>query len=143
MTVTLYNNKSSGNTINKTLDTVQTDITATAKGVIDVDKPSLLLDYSSMNFNYFYISDFGRYYNVTSRQLLPGSHILLTGESDPLQSFAAGIETLDVLVIRAEDLALREPEVADERIPMANDVIYDMIAGDTIMAGENYILGVC
>lgn len=143
MTVTLYNNKSSSNTINKTLDTVQTDITATAKGVIDVDKPSLLLDYSSMNFNYFYISDFGRYYNVTSRQLLPGSHILLTGESDPLQSFAAGIEALDVLVIRAEDLSLREPEVADERIPLANDVIYDMTAGDTIMAGENYILGVC
>lgn len=143
MTVTLYNNKSGSNVLNKSYEVVQSGITATARGAVDVDRPALLLNYNSVNFNYFYISEFGRFYNISSRSLLPGGHILLSGESDPLESFASSVGNLEVLVTRAEDLSMREPDIADERIPLANDVVYDMTAGDVIMASENYVIGVC
>lgn len=117
MTVTLYNNKSASNVLYKSFDTVQNNITATAKGAIDVDRPALLLDYSSLNFNYFYISEFGRYYNVISRLLMPGKHIFVTGESDPLQSFAASIAALDnVLAVRNEDKNKWQKEIPDSNM---------------------------
>ena len=70
MTVTLYNCSSASNVLNKNYSVVQNNITATAKGAIDVDRPVLILDYNSLDFNYFHISEFGRYYNVTSRTLV-------------------------------------------------------------------------
>lgn len=114
MTVTLYNVKSASNVLHRKYDTVQTNITATARGAVDVDRPTLLLDYSSMNFNYFYIAEFGRYYNVSSRALLPGEHILLSGESDPLESFSAAVYALDnVLAVRNEDINKWDKDIPD------------------------------
>lgn len=103
MTVTLYNCTSASNVLNKKMTKVQDNINATAKGVIDVDRPALLLDYSSVDFNYMYIQEFSRYYFVTSRALMPGEHIMISGESDPLESFKAGVRDLDVLAVRNED----------------------------------------
>lgn len=133
MTVTLYNCSSASNVLNKNYSVVQNGITATAKGAVDVDRPALLLDYNSLDFNYFYISEFGRYYNVTSRSLIPGKHILLTGESDPLESFAASISNLDVLVVRAENESLRNSEYADSMIPLESDMQLDKIVCDTVI----------
>ena len=114
MTVTLYNNKSASNVLHKSYDKVQDNILATAKGAVDVDRPSLLLNYSSMDFNYFHISEFGRFYNVTSRSLLPGGHILISGESDPLESFASAVYNLEnVLCVRNEDAAKWNKEIPD------------------------------
>lgn len=141
MTVTLYNCTSAANVLNKTYTVVQNNITATAKGAIDVDRPALLLDYNSLNFNYFYISEFGRYYNVTSRSLVPGKHILLIGESDPLESFASAISNLDVLAVRAEDLSLRTADYADGMIPLESDMQIDKVTGDTVIgSGSGYIV---
>lgn len=141
MTVTLYNCTSAANVLNKSYSVVQNNITATAKGAIDVDRPALILDYNSLNFNYFHISEFGRYYNVTSRSLIPGKHILLTGESDPLESFAAEIANLDVLAVRAEDLSLRTADYADSMIPLESDMQIDKVTGDTVIgSGSGYIV---
>lgn len=141
MTVTLYNCTSASNVLNKTYTVVQNNITATAKGTVDVDRPVLLLDYNSLDFNYFHISEFGRYYNVTSRSLIPGKHILLTGESDPLESFASQIADLDVLAVRAESESLRNPELADGMIPLESDMQIDKITGDTVIgAGSGMIV---
>lgn len=137
MTVTLYNVSSGSNVLNKSYTIVQENITATVKGRIDVDNPELLLDYSSMDFNYFYVSDFGRYYNVTSRSLESGQHIRLIGQSDPLESFASQIEGLDVLVTRAEDPALRSPELSDNSIPLESDMQLDKIIGDSVIGSGN------
>lgn len=103
MTVTLYNNKSASNVLGKSYDTVQSNITATAKGVVDVDNPVLLLNYSSLNFNYVQISEFGRFYFVTSRALEPGGHIRIMCKSDPLESFKTSIKACDGLAVRNED----------------------------------------
>lgn len=137
MTVDLLNVSSASSVLNKSYTIVQKNISATVKGRIDVDNPELLLDYSSMDFNYFYVSDFGRYYNVTSRSLESGQHIRVTGQSDPLESFASGIEGLEVLVTRAEDPALRSPELADNSIPLESDMQLDKIIGDSVIGSGN------
>lgn len=103
MTVTLYNNKSASNVLGKSYDTVQSNITATAKGIVDVDNPVLLLNYSSLDFNYVHISEFNRFYFVTSRALEPGGRIRILCKSDPLESFKTAIKACDGLAVRNED----------------------------------------
>lgn len=137
MTVNLYNCSSASNVLNKSYSVVQNNITATAKGIVDVDNPTLLLDYSSLDFNYFYITEFSRYYNVTSRSLEQGSHIRVTGQSDPLESFAAQIGAIPVLVTRAEDPALRDPDLADNAIPIVSDIQLDKVTGDEVIGSGN------
>ena len=66
MTVRLYNCSSAPDVLGKSYTLVQ-EVTATIKGTMDVDQPTLLLNYSSMNFNYFYIAETGRYYNLAVR----------------------------------------------------------------------------
>lgn len=146
MTVTLYNCSSASNVLNKTYTAItETPITATAKGSIDVDNPVLLLDYSSMDFNYFYIAEFGRYYNVTSRSLTPGQKILLSGQSDPLESFASQIGSLEPLIVRCEESEYRNRYLADSSIPIPSDPQYEVIEGEEIisaLSAGNYIIGV-
>lgn len=137
MTVNLYNCSSASNVLNKSYSVVQNNITATAKGIVDVDNPTLLLDYSSLDFNYFYITEFGRYYNVTSRSLEQGQHIRVTGQSDPLESFASQIGAIPVLVTRAEDPALRDPDLADNAIPIVSDIQLDKVTGDEVIGSGN------
>lgn len=144
MTVHLYNCSSGSNVLNKSYSVVQSDISATAKGPVDVDQPALILNYSSMNFNYFYISDFGRYYNVISRNLTEGQHIQVTGQSDPLESFASQIAGLTVTAVRCEDTAYRSPELADNAVPLESDMQIDKVIGDNVIGDGNgmIILGV-
>lgn len=132
MTVRLYNCSSAPDVLGKSYTLVQ-EVTATIKGTMDVDQPTILLDYSSMNFNYFYIAETGRFYNVLSRNLENGEHIRLTGQSDPLESFRTGIEDLDVLAVRCEDQSFRSAEVADSNIPIESDLQLDKIVGDTVI----------
>ena len=136
MTVTLYNCTSDPNVLNKNYTVVQSNISATAKGAVDVDRPVLLLNYSSMDFNYFYVAEFNRFYNVFSRSLIPGQHIVITGESDPIESFRSSIADLDVLAVRCEDSANRSAEIADNNIPIESDLQYDKVIGDTVITNS-------
>lgn len=143
MTVRLYNCSSAPDVLGKSYTLVQ-EVTATIKGTMDVDQPTLLLNYSSMDFNYFYIVETGRYYNILSRNLEEGKHIRLTGQSDPLESFRTGIEGLEVLAVRCEDSAYRSAEIADSNIPLESDMQIDKIVGDTVITDSAgmIILGV-
>lgn len=132
MTVRLYNCSSAPDVLGKSYTLVQ-EVTATIKGTMDVDQPTLLLNYSSMDFNYFYIAETGRYYNVLSRNLENGEHIRLTGQSDPLESFRSAIADLDVLAVRCEDTAYRSPDIADNNVPIESDLQLDKIIGDTVI----------
>lgn len=146
MTVTLYNNKSPANVLNKDYEAVLQDpVTATARGAVDIDRPVLLLSCCVLNFNYFYVSEFGRFYNVTSRSLVPGEHILVTGESDPLESFAASVGSLECLIVRAEDPSMRERYFTDQCIPIPADPQYEVIEGEEIISSLSsgmYVIGV-
>lgn len=142
MTVTLYNNSSSYNVLHKALGAAVASVTATVKGSCSIDSPTLLLNYNSAaSFNYFYVSEWGRYYRVKDRLLVPGEHMMISGVSDPIQSFNSGIAGLDVLAARCEDLSVRSPELADNAIPLESDIQLDKVIGDTVIgAGSGYIV---
>lgn len=139
MTVSLYNCSDAYNKLNKTFGDPVASVTAQLKGVVDVDQPTFLLDYSSTNFNYF--SAFGRYYAVTDRSVQPGDRIQVTGLSDPLASFASDINSMEVFAVRAEDLTVRSPELADNNIPLESDMQLDKITGGKVIgSGSGYIV---
>lgn len=141
MIVTLYNCSSGSDVLNKTYTAVGTSVTATVKGSIDIDQPTLLLEYTSVDFNYFYVDTFDRYYNVLSRSLEEGKHIRITGQSDPLESFRSQIAALEVLAVRCEDLQYRSAEIADNNVPLESDMQLDKVIGDTVIgSGDGYIV---
>ena len=145
MTVTLYNNSSAYNVLYKNLGQAVASVTATIKGSCSIDNPSLLLNYNNAAaFNYFYVSEWSRYYRVTNRMLVPGVHMMITGISDPVQSFNSSIAALPVFIVRAEDTKLRSPELADTLIPMPSKTEYLTRNTQSIVGtGEgNYVIGV-
>lgn len=142
MTVTLYNNSSAYNVLYKSMGEAIASVTATVKGSCSIDNPTLLLNHNSAaSFNYFYVSDWGRYYKVSNRLLVPGEHMMVSGISDPVQSFNTGIAGLDVLAARCEDLSVRSPELADNAIPLESDIQIDKVTGDQVIgSGSGYIV---
>ena len=142
MTVTLYNNSSAYNVLYKNFGQAIASVTATVKGSCSVDNPTLLLNYqTAASFNYFYVSDWGRYYKVTNRMLIPGEHMMISGQSDPIASFSAGIAGLDVYVVRSEDLNVRSPELADPAVPVESDMQLDKVTGEKVIGtGSGYIV---
>ena len=142
MTVPLYNTSSAYNVLYKSLGEAIASVTATVKGSCSIDNPTLLLDYNSAaSFNYFYVSEWNRYYRVSNRLLVPGEHMMVSGISDPVQSFNSGIAGLDVLAARCEDITYRSPELADNAIPLESDIQLDKVTGDTVIgSGSGYIV---
>lgn len=142
MTVTLYNNSSAYNVLHKNFGQAIASVTAAVKGSCSVDNPTLLLNYqNASSFNYFYVSEWGRYYKVTNRMLVPGEHMMISGQSDPIASFAGSIAGLDVYAVRCEDLTARSPELADPAVPVESDMQLDKVTGDTVIGiGSGYIV---
>lgn len=145
MTVTLYNNSSAYNVLHKSMGEAVASVTATVKGSCSIDNPSLLLNYNSAaGFNYFYVSEWSRYYRVTNRMLVPGEHMMISGQCDPIASFAGSIAGLEVYAVRCEDITVRSPELADNAIPQESDIQLDKVTGDTVIGSGSgmIILGV-
>ena len=145
MTVTLYNNSSAYNVLHKSMGEAVASVTATVKGSCSIDNPSLLLNYNSAaSFNYFYVSEWSRYYRVTNRMLVPGERMMISGQCDPIASFAGSIAGLDVYAVRCEDITVRSPELADNAIPQESDIQLDKVTGDTVIGSGSgmIVLGV-
>ena len=146
MTVTLYNNSSAYNVLYKAMGEAIASVTATVKGSCSIDNPTLLLNYNSAaSFNYFHVAEWGRYYKVTNRLLVPGEHMMISGISDPIESFKAGIANLEPLIVRAEDPELRNRYLADQSIPIPQDPQYEVIEGEEIISSLSsgmYVIGV-
>lgn len=142
MTVTLYNNSSAYNVLHKNFGQAIASVTATVKGSCSVDNPTLLLNYqNAASFNYFYVSEWGRYYRVTNRMLVPGEHMMISAQSDPIASFAGSIAGLDVYAVRCEDLTARSPELADPAVPIESDMQLDKVIGASVIGtGSGYIV---
>lgn len=142
MTVTLYNNSSAYNVLHKNFGQAVASVTATVKGSCSIDNPTLLLNYNSAAaFNYFYVSEWSRYYRVTNRMLVPAEHMMISGQSDPIASFAGSIAGLDVYAVRCEDQTVRSPELADPAVPVESDMQLDKVTGDSVIGtGSGYIV---
>lgn len=100
MDITLCNNLSENNIINKTIEEVQPITGAVIKGEISVETPTLILEYDGdmQSINYFKIPEFERCYYITEIVNLPGSRYQLKGKTDVLESFKADILLLDAII---------------------------------------------
>lgn len=104
MTVNLYSCTSAPNTLYKSKTLAGSAITAHIKGSCDIERPSLILDWKGVDFNYVEISTWNRYYYVTGITALPGDMTQISLQSDPVESVAAQIYALPALAVRNEDI---------------------------------------
>ena len=79
--------------------------------------PVLKLLAGKVNFNYIEITQFGRKYFVGSSESISGGHSLLHCHVDVLDSFKSGIDELECLVLRNEDINKWKRDMKDGAIP--------------------------
>lgn len=99
MDVILYNNASEPNEINKALTQVDT-ASATIKGNISYETPTLILNYDVVahNINYVKITELDRCYFITETQNLSGGRYEVRCKVDVLESFKNAILGLQAIV---------------------------------------------
>lgn len=106
MNITLFNNTSGTNVLNKSITQLSGGIVGTVKDESNVVDPTIIMskDVTTLypNFNYFYIHDFDRYYYVTDKTIEHGRTVI-TGHCDPLMSFADEIKNLTIIAERASN----------------------------------------
>lgn len=106
MNVTLCNNASEANIINKSI-TDLAERSCTVKGNVSLEAPIILLEYDSTNMpvvNYMKIPDFNRCYFVTEVIALTGGRYEIHGKVDVLESFKTAILQLAAIVDKQEGL---------------------------------------
>lgn len=101
ISITTYKNTSDNNTLNKTLETIGSNITAVLKDDTDILQPTLILSGNvSQSFNYVYISTFNRYYFVTSRTYAQQRYYIQL-QIDVLMTYNTAISNLTVIANRS------------------------------------------
>lgn len=147
MTFQFGTNSSANECIHKTVS-LGSDISCIVKDPIDVISPYLIVKDTEVNLtdNYAKSSDTGRYYFIVVEDL-PGGRRGVQCTVDPLMSFAAGIDALEVNVERYEGAT--ESDIYDSGVCLTarNEVVIESFIGcEFIKAADNnartYILTV-
>ena len=148
MTFQFGTNSSANETIHKTIS-LGSDISCIVKNPIDVMSPYLIVKDTEVNLtdNYAKCSDTNRYYFIEVEDL-PGGRRGIQCTVDPLMSFAAGIDALEVNVERYEGAS--ESDIYDSGVCLIarNEVIIESFGGtnEFVKASSNndrtYILTV-
>lgn len=148
MTFQFGTNSSANETIHKTVS-LGSDISCIVKDPIDVLSPYLIVKDTEVNLtdNYAKCSDTNRYYFIEVEDL-PGGRRGIQCTVDPLMSFAAGIDALEVNVERYEGAS--ESDIYDSGVCLIarNEVIIEQFGGtnEFVKASSNndrtYILTV-
>lgn len=148
MTFQFGTNSSANETIHKTVS-LGSDISCIVKDPIDILSPYLIVKDTEVNLtdNYAKSSDTGRYYFIVVEDL-PGGRRGIQCTVDPLMSFAAGIDALEVNVERYEGSS--ESDIYDTGVCLTarNEVIIESFGGtnEFVKASSNndrtYILTV-
>lgn len=76
---------------------------------------------NSARVNYFYIPKFTRFYKITS-MTTSGSHIIISGVSDPLTSFKSDVTRSTQFVVRQQNKLTKF--LPDTQLPVRNDHKY-------------------
>ena len=98
MEITLYNNASEKNKINKSLTSIIT-LTGTLRDESSIINPEILIEYNSpVGFNYCYIDEFNRYYFVDDAIVVRHNLIKLILSVDVLESFKSQILSQNVII---------------------------------------------
>lgn len=148
MTFQFGTNSSANETIHKTVS-LGSDISCIVKDPIDVLSPYLIVKDTEVNLtdNYAKCSDTNRYYFIEVEDL-PGGRRGIQCTVDPLMSFSAGIDALEVNVERYEGAS--ESDIYDSGVCLIarNEVIIESFGGtnEFVKASSNndrtYILTV-
>lgn len=148
MTFQFGTNSSANETIHKTIS-LGSDISCIVKDPIDILSPYLIVKDTEVNLtdNYAKSSDTGRYYFIVVEDL-PGGRRGVQCTVDPLMSFAAGIDALEVNVERYEGSS--ESDIYDTGVCLTarNEVVIESFGGtnEFVKASSNndrtYILTV-
>lgn len=128
MTLTLYQNQSEINYLNKSLLEIAT-VSAVLKSDTDISNPIIQLKSAlPPNSNYCYIQAFGRYYFITAQKILPGGINELTLECDVLMSFKSTILASSVIAERSTNRCNKK---LPDNIPLLakRNVIYKKLIG--------------
>lgn len=103
MTVTLYQNASAPNVVNKSL-TLVSEITGTLREAVSVLDPTITIERSTpTGFNYFYIPEFGRYYYLTGVSSVINGLLSISGHVDVLKTYATQIANMNAIIKRQEN----------------------------------------
>lgn len=148
MTFQFGTNSSANECIHKTVS-LGSDISCIVKDPIDVLSPYLIVKDTEVNLtdNYAKCSDTNRYYFIEVEDL-PGGRRGIQCTVDPLMSFSAGIDALEVNVERYEGAS--ESDIYDSGVCLTarNEVIIESFGGtnEFVKASSNndrtYILTV-
>lgn len=148
MTFKFGTNSSANETLHKTVS-LGSDISCIVKDPIDILSPYLIVKDTEVNLtdNYAKCSDTNRYYFIIVEDL-PGGRRGIQCTVDPLMSFAAGIDALEVNVERYEGAT--ESDIYDSGVCLTarNEVIIESFGGtnEFVKASSNndrtYILTV-
>lgn len=148
MTFQFGTNSSANECIHKTIS-LGSEISCIVKDPIDVISPYLIVKSSEVELtdNYALSSDTGRYYFIEVEDL-PGGRRGVQCTVDPLMSFSAGIDALEVNVERYEGAS--ESDIYDTGVCLIarNEVIIESFGGtnEFVKASSNndrtYILTV-
>lgn len=107
MNITLYRNNSDRNYVNKSLSNPSI-VSGTLRESTNVISPILTIDTTEfadniLNYNYCYIEEFGRYYFITSCEVVLNNVWRLALYVDVLMSFRPQILNLSAIIARQEN----------------------------------------
>lgn len=91
----------------------------------DIEQPSVILAYSAADarsFNYAYIPEFGRYYNIIGRETDSAGQLHLSLQSDPIFTWAADVSSWPLMISRsAQPPQGQSTYTRDPLLPLAAD----------------------
>lgn len=107
MYVTLYNNQSNNNVLNKNIIVVKNNINCSLKDNTDIMTPTIRLSKAviadATTYNYMFIDIFKRYYYVNDIVECIGGVMEIAGNVDVLMTFQSNIKQLYALVERQQN----------------------------------------
>ena len=137
MNITIYNQTSDVNKLNKTLG-AGVLVTGTIKDESSIVNPEIVFSRAvTENFNYLYIPVFDRYYFVTDKTV-EHQRTIVTCHVDVLMSFNAEIKALNVIAERASNnYNLYQ---VDSELPMLNYKIMGTLKFNNGFSGNAYLI---
>lgn len=137
MTVTFYQLSINPIVLNKRLGT-GTDKTCVVKDNLDVLNPVFEVDFdaSILSKNYMYVSDLGRYYFITSIEII--NHVIIVrGHVDVLKTYNTQIRSGKCTATRSNKKNLTIPDTMVISLP-TEKIQYRKISGE--ITGGTYVL---
>lgn len=133
MSMTLYTVKDDRRVVNKTLGTGHLVGDLHFDNPSSIMSPRVIIKYFDglFNYNYCYISEFGRYYYIANIVVMSGKRVMLYCTTDVLYTYASQIATLKAIRLRSEESG--PTEITDPNLPIHKDKIikiYEFEGGD-------------